>query len=413
MNAMRHITRRSFLAAVAVTAAIPGVGARAQNVVSDTDATRTVEPITVTDEQVEKLIATYPLFDGRYAKDDKEAARIAKKLNEHVREFLDGYPWAPFHMTHGISGYENYFDRPGEMYYALGVAAPYLEEKLAARVRKFLDAQVKEDPPFHPRDPLSGDRRRELYAVPDELDQPRARPMRNYFGPYAYWAYLRYGKPARERRIGFVRGLGIIRPWSYFPDPPRYDFDLKRTDYRRDEAQSLNGDLAGVLAYVRMARDADILDWEPQARALLKNLLQLRINLDRINPRILGPTQSTTGHLHIYKLARYCDLPPEVGLMLAETTDGLAAARLKAFREARPGWHMAFGDRYIGGENYTSPPHMSRAMFAAAAFIEKLPADELLRAVDIPWCKGDFYFIEKCVYALWASAGGPMHEASK
>jgi len=54
----------------------------------------------------------------------------------------------------------------------------------------------------------------------------------------------------------------------------------------------------------------------------------------------------------------------------------------------------------IGGENYVSPPHMGRAMMAGDAFIERLPGKQLLRLVDIPWCDGDFYFIEKCTYTL-------------
>jgi hypothetical protein len=79
---------------------------------------------------------------------------------------------------------------------------------------------------------------------------------------------------------------------------------------------------------------------------------------------------------------------------------GLATERLRSFREARNGWFMAFGDRLIGGENYTNPLDFPRALFAGAALIEQLPQDELLRFIDVPWCKGDPYFIEKCALAL-------------
>ena len=48
--------------------------------------------------------------------------------------------------------------------------------------------------------------------------------------------------------------------------------------------------------------------------------------------------------------------------------------------------------------------HFDRALFAAAALIEELPADELLRFIDVPACKADFYFIEKCALALRARA---------
>jgi hypothetical protein len=106
--------------------------------------------------------------------------------------------------------------------------------------------------------------------------------------------------------------------------------------------------------------------------------------------------------LHVHKLARYCRLTPEFSAALIQHDGGAAKQRLQAYRAMRNGWYLAFGDRMIGGENYTSPPHFSRALFAGAALIEKLPADELASCVDVPWCKGDLYFVEKCVLALMA-----------
>ncbi|HWH71072.1 MAG TPA: hypothetical protein VNT26_16920, partial [Candidatus Sulfotelmatobacter sp.] len=121
-------------------------------------------------------------------------------------------------------------------------------------------------------------------------------------------------------------------------------------------------------------------------------------------PKFIEKT-SASKSLHIYKLARYCDLVPEVGQGLRRLTDGCAAARLKSFREQRNGWYLAFGDRFIGGENYTNPLDFSRSLFVGATFIEQLPAEELLEFVDVPWCRGDFYFMEKGAVALWAAAG--------
>ena len=34
----------------------------------------------------------------------------------------------------------------------------------------------------------------------------------------------------------------------------------------------------------------------------------------------------------------------------------------------------------------------------------QLPSDELLRFIDLPECKADFYFIEKCALALRAAS---------
>jgi hypothetical protein len=93
---------------------------------------------------------------------------------------------------------------------------------------------------------------------------------------------------------------------------------------------------------------------------------------------------------------------PEVGAALARHTGGAAAKRLAALREFRPGWWLAAGDRLIGGENYSSPPHLSRSLFAGAALVEGVPATDLAKWVDVPWCAADLYFIEKAALALRA-----------
>jgi hypothetical protein len=136
----------------------------------------------------------------------------------------------------------------------------------------------------------------------------------------------------------------------------------------------------------------------------LRDVLDLRINLERVNPRFVEPTQSTTAHLHVYKLSRFCRLTPEIAAALVRHDGGMAKQQLQAYRQMRNGWYLAFGDRMIGGENYTNPPHFARALFASAALIEQRPAEELVSYVDVPSCKGDLYFIEKCASTLLAKS---------
>ena len=155
----------------------------------------------------------------------------------------------------------------------------------------------------------------------------------------------------------------------------------------------------------RMPTFVAVLAFALPARA--GKLLELRVNLDRVNPRIFEPTNSGTGHLHVGKLARYTGLVPEIGEALRRHTEGLAAKRLAEFREARNGWFLAFPDRFTGGENYTTPPHVVRALFAGAALVEHAAPEQLLAWIDVPWCKGDLYFIEKCSLALWATSVRP------
>jgi hypothetical protein len=184
-------------------------------------------------------------------------------------------------------------------------------------------------------------------------------------------------------------------------------FDITKLDYKNDEAERLTGDAAGLVGFVRMARLVGDAKSADDGAAQLRRVLRLRINLDRVNPQVIEPTMSTSAHLHAHKLARYGRLVPEVAAALVAHTDGLAARRLAAVRTSRNGWHVTLGDRWIGGENYTSPLHFGHALFAGAALVERLEGDELLRYVDVPACAADLYFIERCALALWAAAGRP------
>jgi hypothetical protein len=345
------------------------------------------------------MVGRAPVF-GRAS--GREAELIAGALEKHVREFLEGAPWKPFHHTLGISGYEVCFNHPAEMFYALSIATPVLPVETAARVKPFLAAQARLSPPYglDGLDNRTG-RARESYDVPEELRIAGRGRADSAFGVYAFWAYGHY----------VAQDALSAEHWSAIRTRMQplltndYVFDPARKDYRKDEAEKLNGDIAGLVGMVRLARLRNDRAAEKPAIERLRSLLELRVNLERINPKILEATESSTKHLHISKLARFCHLVPELGEALSEHTAGCAAARLKRFREARNGWHLAFAERMIGGESYTNPLNFSKALFGGAVLVEALPADELFSFVDVPWCQGDFYFIEKCVYALWTTGG--------
>jgi hypothetical protein len=367
----------------------------AQNVVEDRSRGPVAPPIQITEAQA-LAIVDFTAAPPRLST-NREARRIAAKLDRHVSEFLRGGPWMPFHHTLGISGYEVYFNHPDQMFYAVSLALPHLPPATAAHARTFLAAQLNERPPYggEGMDNRTG-RPRESYAVPPALRVNEMGRARSAFGVYAFWAYIHatsderaareHWKPIRERMQTLLNETGR--------------FDPTRRDYQQDEAEILNGNLAALIATVRLARTNGDPATAQKALLRLKEMLESRVNLERVNPKILEATQSSTKHLHVSKLSRFCDLTREVGEAVRTLTDGCGSARLKNFREARNGWHLAFGDRMIGGENYTNPPHFSRALFAGAVFVEQLPPEQIASFVDVPWCKGDFYFMEKCALAL-------------
>jgi len=372
---------------------------RAQNIVESLGGDAVAEPIQLTDADVQAAVRSVP--DLAAAPQGAEARRVAARLDAHVAEYLAGFPWKAFHNTLGISGYEAYFNHPDQVVHARSLALPYLTPATAAKAKAFLAAQLAQAPPWAEEGyENTAGKPRESYDVPDALRIKGRGRAAGAFGVYAFWEYVHAAKdpeavkaywPAVKARMQALLGAD-------------YRFDVRKKDHVKDEAQRLNGDAAGLVGLARLAGDGET---EKQALVRARQVLELRVNLDRVNPRILEKTESTTAHLHAFKLARTVDLVAPVGELLRTRTDGLAAKRLRAVREACPGWWLAFGDHYIGGENYTSPPHFARGLFAGAALVEGLDGPALLAAVDVPWCKGDLYFIETCALALWASAGRP------
>ena len=382
-------------AAALLAAAMP---AFAQNVIDDHPESRRVGPVTLRASDVDRLIAETPDFAARAT--GAEAERVRAKLGRHVAEFVAGYPWKAFHNTLGISGYEAYFDHPDEMVYCLAIALPQLGAETAAAVKELVAAQLAENPPYAVQGFASdAGRPRERYDVPEEVRIKRRGKANGALGVYALWAWCHW---AGDRGAATAHWDAVKARMAPILEKP-YEFDITKRDYTGDEAERLNADLAGLIGLARLARVSGDAATEKAARAKALELLDLRVNLERANPSILERTRSASKSLHVAKLARYCRLVPEVGRAVGALSEGLGPARLEAFREMRNGWHLAFAERLIGGENYVSPPHMGRALMAGATFIEELPGEEVLAFVDIPWCKGDLYFIEKCACALWAA----------
>src|SRR5262249_13602222 len=137
-----------------------------------------------------------------------------------------------------------------------------------------------------------------------------------------------------------------------------------------------------VLATARLARMNGDAATERLAVVRCVELMELRANLERVNPHVIEKSGTATKGLHNFKLARYCALVPEVGDALRKLSSGCGAARLKSLHEERNGWYLAFGDRLIGGENYTNPLNLPRALFSGAVFVEQLPADQILSFID-------------------------------
>src|ERR1041384_1352311 len=73
---------------------------RGQNVIEDRATGPTASPIQIHETQV--LAVVNFRFEQRQPKRSAESTRLIRKLDRHVNEFLDGWPWMPFQQTLGI-----------------------------------------------------------------------------------------------------------------------------------------------------------------------------------------------------------------------------------------------------------------------------------------------------------------------
>lgn len=353
---------------------------RAQNVVEGTPAGPVGKTRALPDDLIDSLIA------------QRTAFKPTPAWQRAVDGWLDGHPWRPFQHTLGISGRERYFDHSSEVFFALSLVKPDKPETATA-IGAALFPWLETSPPFAADGLPSGTgTTREPYQVPEALLFTTPRPVRDLFGIYALWLFReRFGieepvwtkiLPALQERMG--KALQTMKP-----------FDPAATGKAAMAARELNGNIAGLLAFLRLCPGSAHL---PAVRTRLRDFLQQRVDHEVLNPRVWTPSDLSTKSLHTVMLPRWQNIVPELGSVLAAHTDGLASQRVRIVRESMPSWWIARGDRLSGGENYTSPLHVGRALFNAAALIEKLPSATLTPMLDVPWCRGDLAWIERAAW---------------
>ena len=404
MNRWRWVSVWLWIAAAWGLWSTPAVG---QNVVGSGGTGEAIDPVEISLPEAAKPVLQFPENQATILSVSGNTSAIREvrdAMRAHVRELIAGWPWRPLHQPLGISGYETHFAHPDHLFLALSLCYPYLEHDEQELVRQFLSDRWRELPPYAERgyDPRVG-QPRELYFVPDTLLASDKNVSQSVLGGYASWV------------ASWCAGLDamVVESWPEIKQRMHpvlakdYAFDIHSAAYQHDEAQRLNGDAAGLLGYVRLAQQ--LRDQVAVAAGChrLRQLLELRVNLERVNPRIVESTSAGSHGLHNVRLARYCDLVPEIGRFVRERDGGVGTRRSAAFRQQHPGWQVAWGDRLLGGENYTNSLTLAQATFAGAAWIERLPTDQLAPWLDIPWCPGDLYFLEKCAAILSAADAEP------
>jgi hypothetical protein len=205
--------------------------------------------------------------------------------------------------------------------------------------------------------------------------------------------------------------LGLLDPiTSLFERFARQVPVFDDADRSRDAAERLNGRIAGVLGACRIFERAGDTSRREAALRLLARLVTERVHHERADHLLVRPTRVASKGLHQAKVPRYLELTPELAAVLNRFAGSTLRAHVAALRKALPLWYQAYGERMIGGENYISPPHLSRGVFSAWAGGVEASRQELAAKLDRPWCAADLYYIEKLTAALRSAEASSREE---
>lgn len=361
----------------------------------DVDRRRKPEAITV-DQIAPYLDVPTPVS----SRQGQPAADLSARLDDAVLELVrgdGGRPWAPLVVQLGISGEQAHFRRTAETIQVVSLAVPHLSQPVRAEAIAYLDRLWKSGCPWEiPLHDLDGVRREPFELGPGmrQFASTAVHDDARLFDVYAVWAYAHHA----DRWAPVLSAVEHVeRVFDEFAGQPT-GFDPH--DMQHDSSQHLNRQVAGVLAAARIFGRSGDDHRHRRALELLSELVSLRVHHERTDHRLVRPTRGPRGGIHDAKIARYVDLVPELARMLGQLASGQLERHVVDLQTGLPLWYQAYGERMIGGENYISPPHLSRGLFAAWADGLEASPDELASKLDQPWCKADLYYIEKLSAAL-------------
>jgi len=339
-------------------------------------------------------------------------AVLVARLERSVADLLDSGPFAPLYVQPGLAKHEYFFDSSGDAIYALSLAYPHLSSALKRRVREYLSAEIENYPPWSPACfyPIRRGKRRELFDIPVALLRPsphrRPHPIGNL---YALWLYTeRTGdRSVVERNWAAIRSCYadfIASGWK--PQSEKCDIFTNRY-------------AAGLIGYARLARGRDDASSREAAHLAARAIAaQLHIYHKSLRSLVLPSIRSVKqidsavgrgrdlycGAHHFAKISKFLDLQPETAAAIRDNAPEAARVFLRLADVMMPGWYLAWGERQIHfGENFVDYPDQALSIFRAKALIERPGRRVLLRYLDIPWCPGDLYYIEKLVRILESS----------
>jgi hypothetical protein len=364
---------------------------------------------TISDEQIDRLIIEAP---ARTLVLTTTAEKVRSGVCIHVREMTQLEHLAPLWYFNGATAMW-IFAQPRETFENLAPALPMLDVETRAAALYFLDRELEEfNPLTTPFYPAKGLRRFPFNAGQETRKEPAVAaisPPMPIFGAYGLWAYAWYGR--RTDKV-LSRWEAIRKAFAEYQKRP-FMYQWK---YDSDAEAQLNRATNAMIGVARLARLAKDEATAAAARIELARLVAMRLPLED-DPRMVHIVGNGTA------LARYWDLSPEVGRLIRQATNPKRQQMwINLNTHLIPDWYLAWTERptglmnppgdteqdkreYIGGEYFLSNPIFAESQFTAKATVLSEDAGTLARYLDIPWCRGDLYYIAKATAVLRADTG--------
>ncbi|UCD49407.1 MAG: PQQ-like beta-propeller repeat protein, partial [Phycisphaerales bacterium] len=252
-----------------------------------------VEKVALTPDDLRRLV-DQPLLHGTGRNDSALAAALRSRLERQILELIEGGPWAPFIVQLGISGEERHFWRTAETMQTVALALPYLKPGVRQQAVAFLDRLWDSGVPLQKPVHGNGGKRREPFDLGPEMKNFAGQLPRYEAGVedlYAVWAYACYADRWDRVERDIDKVSAIVKRFA------QQDFQFNHTG-RDDEAERLNGQLAGVLAAVRLFKHAGKDDEADLALAWLVRLAAERVHHERADTRLIRSTKAVSKGLH-------------------------------------------------------------------------------------------------------------------
>lgn len=336
---------------------------------------------------------------------------LRSRLQTMVQEFLSRR-WAPLFVEPGLAGRDFSFDDSGDVFAALAWSYPHLPNDLQSRVQKFLATEWKQHPPVSPQSwySLKEGARREFFWTADELWSRAAADLPHHpFGNcHAIWLFATRCKawPVVENSWDEIKKAFdsfLVSGWRL--DAAKGDLYANRylASFSAFAAMAdhMNDTDAAELARLRAADTfQELAAW--WKRAASAGTLKSFNGSAELDPFIIrGDALSFRIAPHRHKVALLLDLTPEIASQLQSAEPAAVETVGNTFNALYRTWHLAGEERQVHyGENFIDPPDLALGGFAALRWLGNASTDDLVRRIDLPFCKADLNYCLKLSWSL-------------